>query len=100
MAEYGNFFTAVDDILAHVRETKHHVECDDEPTKLRIGFRCTEEPGVRWHIRLRTLKEAICPDADETEALLSYLRTVEGREQIAEGFSEGRCIWQRSSPPV
>lgn len=99
MAEYGNFFKAAEDILAHVRETKHHVECEDYPKKLLIGFRCTEEPGVRWHIRLMTLKEAICKDADETEALHSYLRTVEGRALLAEGFSEGRCIWQRTTMP-
>lgn len=98
MAEYGNFFAAVEDILSHVRETRHHVECDDEPKKLRIGFRCAEEPEVLWHIRITTLKEAICPDADETDRLRSYLRTVEGRAQIALGFSEGRCIWQQSDP--
>lgn len=95
MAIYGNFFEAVESILAHVRDTKHRVECDDAPMKLLLGFRCSEEPGVRWHFRMTTIKEIALPDATENETLRSHMVTVTGRERIAEGFSEGRCIWKR-----
>lgn len=98
MAQYVDFYKAVEDILAHVRKTGHQIVPDDRPMELSIGFACEMEPEECWHIRITNLRLSLGVRED-TRVLRTYLMGTSGRQELAAGFSRGQCIWQDVSPP-
>jgi hypothetical protein len=87
---WNDYSEMLKDITAYVETTHNKIIVNDNPLKLRLGYRCATT-GKSWQISLSNFKRFIDTNQvigsdklSQIKTLTQELTSVEGRQQVAD----------------
>ena len=101
MTTWTDFMLMVEDILTYTRRTGVKVVVADNPLGRQVGFMAVPEgqtvessEGPLWVIDVTDLLKTLPPIPAHNDTVRMLLRSAEGREKMASGFSRGLKVWE------
>jgi hypothetical protein len=87
---WNNYSEMISDIVAYVKTTHNKIVINDNPLKLRVGYRCVTH-GKSWEISLSNFKKFVdakqiigSDKLSQIKTLTQELISVEGRQKVAD----------------